>query len=72
MIADGTQGTSYGGGAVQGINQYGNIYDAARLYNSGSDKGSDLNAAEGATASYVVDIANRLTGWVAAPKVSCT
>jgi hypothetical protein len=63
MIIDGTQGTSYGDGLVQGINTYGNIYSAARYYNSGQLNVSDLNSKEGATASYVNDITNRMTGW---------
>ena len=41
-------------------------YQAARLYNSGSDipNWCNLNDAAGATASYANDIANRLTGWL--------
>jgi len=43
-------------------------YKAARIYNSGSIAGSgDLSDANGATACYASDIANRLTGWVNAP-----
>lgn len=72
MIIDGTQGTNSGGGAVQGINMFGNIYEAARWYDSGSIDSKDLNNGITATASYVVDIANRLTGWVSAPKPSET
>lgn len=64
MIIDGTQGTADGDGLVQCINQYGNIYEAARCYNSGAVDASNLNNGEGATASYVNDIANRMTGWV--------
>jgi len=64
MIIDGTQGTSRGSGLVQCINQYGNIYEAARCYNSGTVDTSNLNNGEGATASYVNDIANRMTGWL--------
>ncbi|TAQ89314.1 hypothetical protein B7494_g2359 [Chlorociboria aeruginascens] len=64
MIIDGTQGTAQGDGLVQCINQYGNIYEAARCYNSGSVDSSNLNDGEGATASYVNDIANRMTGWL--------
>jgi len=71
MIIDGTQGTSSGDGLVQGINIYGNIYEAARYYNSGEVTPSNLNAADGATASYVNDIANRMTGWVYAQQLSC-
>ncbi|TVY71427.1 hypothetical protein LSUE1_G006464 [Lachnellula suecica] len=64
MIIDGTQGTAKGDGLVQCINQYGNIYEAARCYNSGTVDPSDLNNGEGATSSYVNDIANRMTGWL--------
>ena len=63
MVQDGTQGTSQGDGYVQLINQYGNVYEAMRAYNSGSVDESDLDNAYGATASYVSDIANRLQGW---------
>lgn len=64
MIVDGTQGTSKGDGLVQCINQYGNIYAAARCYNSGEVNKNDLNDPKGATPSYVTDIANRMTGWL--------
>ncbi|TGO14345.1 hypothetical protein BTUL_0054g00130 [Botrytis tulipae] len=68
MIVDGTQGTAKGDGLVQCINQYGNIYEAARCYNSGEVNKNNLNDAEGATPSYVTDIANRMTGWLDAPQ----
>jgi glucan 1,3-beta-glucosidase len=64
MVVDGTQGTSFGDGLVQAINMFGNIYEAARYYNSGEVDESDLNNGEGATNSYVNDIACRMTGWV--------
>ncbi|KAL7899944.1 hypothetical protein HDV63DRAFT_416638 [Trichoderma sp. SZMC 28014] len=64
MVIDGTQGTADGDGLVQCINTYGNIYEAARCYNSGTVDSGNLNNAEGATASYVNDIANRMTGWI--------
>ncbi|KAH8588807.1 hypothetical protein B0O99DRAFT_465374, partial [Bisporella sp. PMI_857] len=65
MIIDGTQGTASGDGLVQGLNKYGDVYRSARVYNSGSIASSgDLSDANGATACYVSDIANRLTGWV--------
>lgn len=64
MVIDCTQGTSSGDGEVQGINIYGNIYEAARYYNSGQVNEGDLNDPQDATASYVNDIANRMTGWV--------
>ena len=73
MVRDGTQGTSSGDGLVQLINKYGNIWSAARAYNSGSIASSgDLNNGNGATASYVNDIANRLTGWSMTPGTSKT
>ncbi|KAI9646645.1 hypothetical protein NHQ30_004642 [Ciborinia camelliae] len=68
MIVDGTQGTTKGDGLVQCINRYGNIYEAARCYNSGEVNKSDLNDPQGATPSYVTDIANRMTGWLNAPQ----
>lgn len=67
MVQDGTQGTKKGNGIVQELNAYGNPYAAARAYNSGYiDKSGDLSVAAGATACYVSDLANRLTGWVKA------
>ncbi|KFY85827.1 hypothetical protein V500_08095 [Pseudogymnoascus sp. VKM F-4518 (FW-2643)] len=62
MVRDGTQGTSSGDGLVQGINIYGNVYEALRYYNSGNVDASNL-CLGGATASYVADVASRLTGW---------
>jgi len=48
------------------------FYYAARIYNSGSIPDStDLGNADGATACYVSDVANRLTGWVTADS-TCT
>ncbi len=70
MIIDGTQGTSSGDGLAHGLNTYGDVYDAARVYNSGSIASSgDLSDANGATACYVSDVANRLTGWVNGARV---
>ena len=64
MVQDGTQGTDHGAGLVQNLNVYGDPYKAARGYNSGYiPKNGDLSLAAGATACYVSDIANRLTGW---------
>lgn len=71
MIRDGTQGTAYGVGLVQKINYYGNIYEAARAYNSGSVNKKNLTEAYGATSTYVNDIANRMTGWLYADRVKC-
>jgi hypothetical protein len=71
MITDGTQGTADGWGLVQNLNHYGNVYKASRGYNSGYvPKSGDLSTAAGATACYVTDIANRLTGWTTA-KSTC-
>ena len=71
MVQDGTQGTESGAGLVQGLNDYGDAYQAARYYNSGYiPKSGDLSEAAGATACYVTDIANRMTGWVNA-KSTC-
>lgn len=68
MVIDGTQGTYSGSDClVLGINMFGNIYSAARYYNSGEVDSSDLNNGEGSTNSYVNDIANRMTGWLYAP-----
>lgn len=64
MIIDGTQGTRLGDGLTQCINYYGNVYEAARCYNSGTVAKDDLNNPFPSTASYVNDIGNRLTGWV--------
>lgn len=67
MIIQGTQGTSAGGGLVQwfnndntGWNTDGNPYEVVRGYNSGSINYNDLSDPQGATASYVSDIANRV------------
>lgn len=65
MIQDGVQGTEDGWGLVQLLNAYGDPYSAARGYNSGHiAKDGNLSDAAGATACYVSDVANRLTGWV--------
>lgn len=65
MVQDGTQGTKHGDGLVQLLNIYGDPYSASRGYNSGYiPKSGNLSEASGATACYVSDIANRLTGWV--------
>ena len=68
MVQDGVQGThakeSGGDGIVQNMDWYGSPYSAARGYNSGYiPKNGNLSEASGATACYVSDIANRLTGW---------
>ena len=67
MIQDGTQGTEHGWGLVDNLNTYGNPYKAMRSYNSGYiPESGNLSEHAGATACYVSDIANRLTGWVRA------
>jgi hypothetical protein len=64
MIQDGVQGTRDGDGLVANLNYYSDAYTAARGYNSGiQPMDGNLSAATGATACYVSDIANRLTGW---------
>jgi len=72
MVQDGTQGTSEGDGLAQGLDLVGNAYSAARYYNSGYvPKSGNLSEAAGATACYVSDVANRLTGWANAT-TKCT
>jgi glucan 1,3-beta-glucosidase len=67
MVRDGTQGTPAGPGLVQIFNDPrsgGNPYNVFRIYNSGNIAANeDLSNANGATASYVSDVANRLLGW---------
>ncbi|KAI9787254.1 MAG: hypothetical protein M1839_003492 [Geoglossum umbratile] len=69
MIKDGTEGTLQEGakggvGLKQLYEQYGNWYEVARAYNSGSVDQSNLSHGLGATDSYVSDVANRLLGHV--------
>lgn len=67
MIVDGTQGTIYGEGLVQLLNEnmrsQGNVYTALRLYNSGSADPSNLSDGKGANPAYVSNIGNYLQGW---------
>lgn len=64
MVQDGVQGTASGDGLVMVLNYYNNTYAAARGYNSGiMPTSGNLSEALGATACYVSDLANRLTGW---------
>ncbi|KAM0715170.1 hypothetical protein Q7P37_009635 [Cladosporium fusiforme] len=64
MVQDGVQGTATGDGLVMGLDYFNNTYSAARYYNSGLiPKSGNLSEAAGATACYVSDLANRLTGW---------
>ncbi len=73
MVSDGSAGTQHGDGLAQCINKsdadnVSAFYKAARLYNSGSiDKSGNLEDGV-ATHCYASDIANRLTGWVAADR----
>ncbi|KAH8898414.1 hypothetical protein GQ53DRAFT_625920, partial [Thozetella sp. PMI_491] len=69
MIADGTTGTSSGDGLLQILNRLSTsgsqkVYQAARIYNSGSIPGSGNLSEGGSTSSYVSDIADRLGGCV--------
>lgn len=77
MIRDGTAGTADGDGLQQTIAEAAaatgdsgvrSFYAGARLYNSGSANYDNLNDPVGATACYVTNVANRLTGWVLAPE----
>jgi len=63
MVREGTMGTAYGDGLQQCVANQGGVFAAARQYNSGSvaNPGS-LNNKNGATPSYVCDVANRLMG----------
>lgn len=73
QILDGTNGTVWGPGLVQDIRQQGlsgavGYYRTAKIYNGGSIPPSG-NLEDGCcTSSYASDIANRLTGWVSAPR----
>lgn len=62
MVRDGTEGTASGPGLKQALERYGNYYVALRVYNSGSVDLNQLNNPLGATANYVVNVANRLMG----------
>jgi soluble lytic murein transglycosylase-like protein len=62
MIHDGIMGTAYGDGILQCREQYGNIWAAARCYNSGSVDTANLSDGITSTGSYVSDVANRLRG----------
>ncbi|KAL9089865.1 MAG: hypothetical protein Q9159_002335 [Coniocarpon cinnabarinum] len=72
MIRDGVQGTASGDGLVQILNAHGgDPWKASRVYNSGSiAPDGDLNNGNGATASYVMDVANRLKGWSLNPGIA--
>ena len=67
MVQDGVQGTDAGAGLVYGLNRFGNVYEAARYYNSGKiASNGDLSQTNSGTPCYVSDVANRLTGWTTA------
>ncbi|CEJ87843.1 hypothetical protein VHEMI04530 [[Torrubiella] hemipterigena] len=74
MIKDGLGGTPKGDGMVQTIAQAKKelgasgaqaVYGGARVYNSGRVQKGDLNNGFTATHCYAMDVANRLTGWIA-------
>lgn len=69
MIQDGTTGTSSGEGLLQILNRLSTrgsqkVYQASRIYNSGSIPPSGNLSEGGATSSYASDIADRLGGCV--------
>ncbi|CAG9952605.1 unnamed protein product [Clonostachys rosea f. rosea IK726] len=75
MIRDGSAGTSAGDGLKQcfaktsayiGSSGSQALYAAARMYNSGSVDYKNLNNGYISNKCYVVDVANRLTGWTSA------
>ncbi|TWU73844.1 hypothetical protein ED733_005336 [Metarhizium rileyi] len=71
MISEGTAGTDDGDGLANCINRAGTgdvsaFYRAARIYNSGSISSTNQLQNGIATHCYASNIANRLTGWVAA------
>ncbi|KAL7920314.1 hypothetical protein ACQKWADRAFT_322215 [Trichoderma austrokoningii] len=58
-------GVTFVGNSASDSSQQSSITQiAARCYNSGSVDSGNLNDGEGATNSYVNDIANRMTGWL--------
>lgn len=73
MITDGTAGTSSGDGLQQCLQKQGNTdvsqyYRAARMYNGGSIAASGDLGQGCCTLCYASDVANRLLGWVNAPR----
>ncbi|KAF7551901.1 hypothetical protein G7046_g7583 [Stylonectria norvegica] len=82
MVRDGTEGTAFGDGLQQtyakayaGVQtgEVGRSYlVAARWYNSGSVTWTNLNDGRGSTPCYVVDLANRLTGWTSLNGGACS
>ncbi|OMP86896.1 hypothetical protein BK809_0000571, partial [Diplodia seriata] len=78
MVRDGVQGVAGqwpegGPGLAYWLGVYGEPWRALRAYNTGSvPDGGDLSATGGVgTASYVVDVANRLVGWDGVTRGSC-
>ncbi|KAK4988177.1 hypothetical protein LTR66_003394 [Elasticomyces elasticus] len=78
MIEDGTAGTRSGDGLQQLLIQaqrldVSRFYRAARMYNGGAGSIGPNGDLQGTccTKCYASDVANRLTGWVAAPH-TCT
>lgn len=72
MIRDGVQGTASGPGLIQGINKFGDLWTAARAYNSGCANTNNLNDGISSTGNYVNGIANYMTGWVKNPPTAQT
>jgi hypothetical protein len=76
MVLDGTNGTAAGPGlrqdfAQQGLTGSAGYYRTAKVYNGGIESlTANENSLESGccTSSYVSDVANRLTGWVNAPR----
>ncbi|KAG6211897.1 hypothetical protein E4U35_001298 [Claviceps purpurea] len=78
MISEGVSGTAAGDGLANCMNvaaaggaDVSAFYKAARIYNSGSIAKTGQLQDGIATHCYASDVANRLTGWVAAPS-KCT
>lgn len=71
QVRDGTKGTIWGPGLMQALLRQGGdargYYITARTHNGGSFDPNDLSQ-PCCTPSYASDIANRLMGWVHAPR----
>lgn len=67
MVRDGVRGTPSGPGLLGLFNDDaltgGNLWNVFRAYNSGSIDAENLSDPMGATAAYVSNMANYLTGW---------
>ena len=69
MVQDGTQGTQWGcriGAEPEPLREL-HFPQREAIIPATFRKNGNLSEAAGATACYVSDIANRLTGWVRAP-----